>query len=103
MPAQSEIKRLQTTLNKYYQRIEENSCEREESIKKMKSANPRFILRNYLLHQAIEELEKGSDTLFNELYQALKDPYSDRHDKFFAKRPEWASKKAGCSMLSCSS
>jgi len=102
-PAQSELIKLQSTLNKYMSRIEDNACNREDSKQKMRAANPRFILRNYLLHQAIEELEKGSDTLFSELQQAIKEPYSNRHDKFFAKRPEWASKKAGCSMLSCSS
>jgi len=102
-PSQSEITRLHTTLSKWSQRINLNTCDKETSVEKMKASNPRFILRNYLLHQAIEELERGNDSLFNELHQALKDPYSNKFDKFFAKRPDWASKKAGCSMLSCSS
>lgn len=74
-----------------------------QRVEKMKKANPRFILRNYLLHQAIEELEKGSDTLFRKLERAMKDPYGSTGDEFFAKRPDWAGQKAGCSMLSCSS
>jgi len=102
-PSPTEITRLHTTLSKWAQRIKQNDCDIAASIEKMKASNPRFILRNYLLHQAIEELERGSDHLFNELHQALKDPYSNQSDKFFAKRPDWASKKAGCSMLSCSS
>lgn len=102
-PSSSEINRLYGTISKYLDRVELNSCDKSESKSKMKAANPRFILRNYLLHQAIEELERGSDKLFRELQEAIKDPYSDRFDKFFAKRPEWASRKAGCSMLSCSS
>jgi uncharacterized protein YdiU (UPF0061 family) len=69
----------------------------------MKETNPRFILRNYLLHQSIEDLEKGNDELFRKLQQAIKEPYSNKFDEFFAKRPSWASQKAGCSMLSCSS
>jgi uncharacterized protein YdiU (UPF0061 family) len=56
-----------------------------------------------LLHQAIEGLENGDDTLFVKLQQAMKEPYSTKHDEFFAKRPSWATQKAGCSMLSCSS
>ena len=38
----------------------------------------------------------------NELEQA---PYDEQpeFDKWFAKRPEWARHKVGCSMLSCSS
>jgi uncharacterized protein YdiU (UPF0061 family) len=69
----------------------------------MRAANPRFILRNYLLHQAIEELEKGENTLFLQLMEAMKEPYSNQFDQFLVKRPDWASQKAGCSMLSCSS
>jgi uncharacterized protein YdiU (UPF0061 family) len=60
-------------------------------------------LRNYLLHKAIEDLEKGDDSLFVKLQQAMKEPYTAKHDEFFQKRPSWASQKAGCSMLSCSS
>jgi hypothetical protein len=35
----------------------------------------------------------------------LKKPYDKQpeHEKWFAKRPEWARDKVGCSMLSCSS
>jgi hypothetical protein len=56
-----------------------------------------------LLHQAIEELEKGNGKLFEKLQDAIKGPYSNKYDDFFIKRPDWANKKAGCSMLSCSS
>lgn len=87
----------------YIQRSKNNTVSREESVKRMKEANPRFILRNYLLHQCIEDLEKGDDELFQKLQQAIKTPYSNKFDEFFAKRPSWASEKAGCSMLSCSS
>lgn len=85
------------------QRIKNNTCSREEALQRMRTSNPRFILRNYLLHQAIEELENGKDELFVKLQQALKEPYSNQFDAFFTKRPDWATQKAGCSMLSCSS
>lgn len=87
----------------YSERIKRNTCSREDSQKRMRENNPRFILRNYLLHQAIEALEKGDDRLFKKLQEAIKHPYSDRFDEFFKKRPSWANEKAGCSMLSCSS
>ncbi|TCJ17657.1 YdiU family protein [Flaviaesturariibacter flavus] len=77
--------------------------DKEAAYARMQRANPRFILRNYLLSQAIEGLEKGDDKLFRELEAALKEPYTDKHDKFMEKRPGWANQKAGCSMLSCSS
>ena len=102
-PEKSEIDALNALMVNYSERILRNTASRDESLNIMRKANPRFVLRNYLLHQAIEELEKGDSTLFFKLHDAMKDPYSDRFDEFFAKRPGWATQKAGCSMLSCSS
>lgn len=102
-PDQGETEALTGVIKAYAERIKKNTVSREESLQRMRETNPRFILRNYLLHQAIEELEKGEDQLFVKLQEAIKDPYAKNHDEFFAKRPDWASKKAGCSMLSCSS
>jgi serine/tyrosine/threonine adenylyltransferase len=90
-------------VRRYSERRGANAISKEESIDRMRMSNPRFILRNYLLHQAIERLEAGDDTLFVKLQAAIKDPYSNKHDEFLQKRPAWASQKAGCSMLSCSS
>lgn len=98
---QSEL--LYKLIQSYVQRILENNIDREVSQQLMRDTNPRFILRNYLLHQAIEEMEGGEDRLFLKLQEAIKKPYSKDFDEFFLKRPAWASKRAGCSMLSCSS
>jgi uncharacterized protein YdiU (UPF0061 family) len=87
----------------YSNRINTNKIKREESQLRMRKTNPRFILRNYLLHQSIEDLEKGDETLFIKMQEAMKEPYSNKGDEFLAKRPSWASDKAGCSQLSCSS
>jgi uncharacterized protein YdiU (UPF0061 family) len=87
----------------YLKRIKTNTSTKLERIELMRKNNPRFILRNYLLHQTIEELEKGDNKLFLQLQEAIKNPYSKNFDEFFVKRPDWASQKAGCSMLSCSS
>lgn len=88
----------------YSVRLTKNSISREVSREIMKKNNPRIILRNYLLHQAIEELEEGKDTLFRKLQEAMKQPYSpEGFEDLVKKRPDWASQKAGCSMLSCSS
>lgn len=87
----------------YQQRIKLNATTSEERLSCMQKTNPRFILRNYLLHQSIEELENGESKLFSKLQEAIKEPYSKKWDEFLVKRPNWASQKAGCSMLSCSS
>jgi serine/tyrosine/threonine adenylyltransferase len=87
----------------YLERKSKNTITKEVSLEKMQKANPVFVLRNYLLHQAIERLENNDKELFNNLLEALQSPYSTDHLSFMKKRPEWASSKAGCSMLSCSS
>jgi uncharacterized protein YdiU (UPF0061 family) len=100
---EEESKLLVVFVTAYLQRIQKNTISREVGQEKMRKNNPRFVLRNYLLHQSIEDLQKGDDTLFVKLQQAMKEPYSKKYDEFFAKRPAWAAQKAGCSMLSCSS
>jgi serine/tyrosine/threonine adenylyltransferase len=103
VPVPDMQKNLLELINSYQQRLKLNDGERAISQKIMKENNPRFILRNYLLHQAIEALENGNDDLFKKLESALKNPYAEVPDQFCLKRPDWASQKAGCSMLSCSS
>ncbi len=103
VPTEDQTEVLYHWLTAYIMRINSNQINRQQSQERMYKANPRFILRNYLLHQSIEDLEKGDDTLFVKLQQAMKEPYSNKFDAFFEKRPLWASQKAGCSMLSCSS
>lgn len=98
-----EVELFNSVIINYIARINSNTISKQASMEKMKQHNPRFILRNYLLHNAIQELEQGNSELFNKLQQAIKVPYSNKFDVFFAKRPDWATQKAGCSMLSCSS
>ncbi|MBC5773025.1 YdiU family protein [Pontibacter sp. KCTC 32443] len=100
---QEESAQLFSLITNYLERLNKNTITRQASQELMRKTSPRFILRNYLLHQAIEELEKGENQLFLKLQEAMKEPYSDKFDEFFQTRPEWASQKAGCSMLSCSS
>ncbi|HEX8376779.1 MAG TPA: YdiU family protein [Pedobacter sp.] len=102
-PTSSLSKSLLGLITTYTSRLKENTFTREDSQQLMKENNPSFILRNYLLHQAIEELERGETALFQKLQNAMKNPYAESNDEFLVKRPDWASQKAGCSMLSCSS
>ena len=100
----SEKTDLRNLILQYSERLKSNNISRETSAEIMNRTNPRIILRNYLLHQAAEDLEKGDDKLFLRLKQAMKNPYaSEGFDELVVKRPAWAESKAGCSMLSCSS
>jgi len=77
----------------------------KERIIQMNTVNPKYVLRNYMAQLAIDDADKGNYQLIDELYQLLKNPYDEQpeYEKWFAKRPEWARHKVGCSMLSCSS
>jgi uncharacterized protein YdiU (UPF0061 family) len=100
---------LINTWNLWFKRYDERlKIERvsiEERKEKMNAVNPKYVLRNYMSQLAIDEADKGNYTLIDALFQLLKKPYSEQpeNEKWFAKRPEWARNKVGCSMLSCSS
>ncbi len=89
----------------YDKRLQEEDSEDEVRSKLMNSVNPKYVLRNYMAQMAIDKADEGDYSLIDELFTVLKKPYDEqpKYEKWFAKRPEWARHKVGCSMLSCSS
>jgi len=89
----------------YLERLEQETQTDKERKKAMNQVNPKYVLRNYMAQLAIDAADKGDYTVIDELYELLKQPYAEQveSEKWFAKRPEWARHKVGCSMLSCSS
>lgn len=92
-------------LNNYAERLSVEQYPPEERVKQMNAINPKYVLRNYMAQMAIDAADKGDYGLIEELYILLKKPYGEQPEmqKWFAKRPDWANNKIGCSMLSCSS
>lgn len=92
-------------LSKYKKRLQLESISDKERQNNMNTVNPKYVLRNYMAQLAIDDADDGNYELIDELYQLLKNPYDEQptSEKWFAKRPEWARTKVGCSMLSCSS
>lgn len=90
---------------KYLGRLKQEEISDEERSALMNKTNPKYVLRNYMAQMAIDKADLGDYSLIDELYQLLKAPYAEQpeQEKWFAKRPEWARHKVGCSMLSCSS
>ncbi len=92
-------------LRGYIKRLQAENVPDSIRRQNMNGINPKYVLRNYLAQQAIDQAEQGDNTLVNELLELLRHPYDEQpeNEKYAAKRPEWARNKAGCSMLSCSS
>jgi uncharacterized protein YdiU (UPF0061 family) len=92
-------------LTNYITRLSKETLDDEVRLKQMNSVNPKYVLRNYISQLAIDAADKDDFSLVEEIYQLLLNPYDEQaeSEKWFAKRPEWARNKVGCSMLSCSS
>lgn len=89
----------------YQNRLQKETLTPTERKQKMDAINPKYVLRNYMAQLAIDDAEKGDFNLVNELFEMLKNPYDEQpqFEKWYAKRPDWAKNKVGCSQLSCSS
>ncbi len=89
----------------YAERLKKETISFEERKKKMNQVNPKYVLRNYMAQLAIDDANTGDYKLIEDLFQLLKKPYDEQPEnkKWFAKRPDWARHKVGCSALSCSS
>ncbi|MBE7653176.1 protein adenylyltransferase SelO [Tenacibaculum finnmarkense] len=95
----------QDWFERYLKRLQQETFSDSVKKEKMNAINPKYVLRNYMAQLAIDAANKGDYNLIDELYELLKKPYDEqeKHEKWFAKRPEWARNKVGCSALSCSS
>lgn len=101
--------RMVAWLRRYAERLQQdyvlNGNTHEQRIERMQQANPKYVLRNYMAQQAIDKAEQGDYSEIDKLLNLLRHPYDEQPEQehYYAKRPEWARNKAGCSMLSCSS
>ena len=109
--APAQLGRLTAWLRRYVARVRRDTEMTDfpgfakERLERMRRANPKYVLRNYLAQQAIEALEQGDESVIARLMEVLQHPYDEQpeHEELAGRRPEWARHKAGCSALSCSS
>ena len=96
---------MQEWLDDYQARLAVDALSASERFANMQKVNPKYVFRNYLAQNAIDEAEKGDLSVLHELLDVLKNPYTEQSgaEKYAQKRPDWARTRVGCSMLSCSS
>lgn len=90
---------------KYSNRLQLETFSDAERSSAMNQVNPKYVLRNYMAQLSIDAAEKEDYSILKELFELLQKPYEEQpeYEKWYAKRPDWARVKIGCSMLSCSS
>jgi uncharacterized protein YdiU (UPF0061 family) len=78
-------------LQTYKQRLLKQQESNEQRQSRMKAHNPKYILRNYLVQQAIESAEKGDFGDFNRLLEVLEQPFEDNPEfaEYASPPPDW--------------
>lgn len=92
-------------LRRYGARVKQDGRSDADRLAAMNRINPKYVLRNYLAQQAIDKAEQGDYSEVRTLLDVLRHPYDEQipHQHYYARRPDWARNRPGCSMLSCSS
>ena len=90
-----------TWYKQYQHRLSLEQISPEKRKKMMAQANPKFVLRNYLAQEAIQDAEKSDFTKLINLLKVLKKPYDENleFEDFANAPPEWGKKLE----ISCSS
>ncbi|WP_188690982.1 protein adenylyltransferase SelO [Bowmanella pacifica] len=88
-------------LDRYTQRLNQQSGSHAQRHQQMLAVNPNYVLRNYLAQQAIEQAEQGDFSEFERLFTLLSRPFDEQpaNAQYAKPPPDW-----GKSMeISCSS
>ncbi len=90
-------------LGRWKKRIEADGDQQAQA--RMQRSNPKYVLRNYIALQAIDAAENGDFSVLEEVSNVMRKPYDDQpqHAKYAGLRPDWATQRPGCTMLTCSS
>ena len=87
-------------LDSYDERLKANSSSTEERHSAMLQTNPKFVLKNYMLQEAITAAENGDFNVVDALFEIAKDPYAEHeaHERWAGPTPdEFKNQKLSCS------
>ena len=87
-------------LDSYDERLNENSSTVEERQQKMLQNNPKFVLKNYMLQEAIDAADEGDFTLVDALFKIAHNPYEEHevYERWAEVTPDvFKNKKLSCS------
>ncbi len=87
-------------LDSYDERLKENSSSTDERQAFMLKTNPKYVLKNYILQEAIDAAEEGDYSIIDDLFNIAQNPYAE-HEKFErwagATPDQFKNKKLSCS------
>jgi hypothetical protein len=86
---------------RYTHRLRREDITGEDRQQRMRAKNPLYILRNYMLQEAIEDAEKGRFESIDKLLTIVRSPYTpkDNMEKYAGFPPDWGKHME----ISCSS
>ena len=85
----------------YAARLRAEASDDAERAERMRRVNPKYVLRNWIAQEAIEQAEAGQFGLIEEIRRLLADPYAeDPAMARFARQPSGAAREIA---VSCSS
>ncbi len=93
-------KPMHAWLDSYDERLKENSATVQERHQAMLRTNPKFVLKNYMLQEAIDAAQEGDFGVVDTLFNIAQDPYAEHaeHERWAGPTPdEFKNQKLSCS------
>lgn len=92
---------IENWLTKYKIRVNSENISTTQRLVKMREINPKYILKNYILQDVIQEAENGNFELLNDMVEIAKNPFGEhlKYEKYSLPTP----KDLGGFICSCSS
>jgi uncharacterized protein YdiU (UPF0061 family) len=89
--------KITSWLKEYSHRLKEEAVSKEDRLTQMRKINPKYILRNSMLQEAIDTAQNGDFTLVNDFLKIAHNPYDEWKEYEHYTQP-----KSGLEAMRCS-